>query len=120
MKSKYPVPVFYQLMDELAQAKWFSKLDLKAGYHQIRLVPGEEPKTVFQTHMGHFEFRVMAFGLTGAPNTFLGAMNETLAPVLRKCALMFLMTFSFIVRPLKITSLICPQFFSCYKQTNGR
>jgi hypothetical protein len=89
IKSKYPVPVFDQLMDELAQAKWFSKLDLKAGYHQIRLLPGEEPKTAFQTHMGHFEFRVMAFGLTGAPNTFLGAMNETLAPVLCKCALVF-------------------------------
>jgi hypothetical protein len=83
------VPVFDQLMDELAQAKWFSKLDLKVGYHQIRLLPGEEPKTVFQTHMGHFEFRVMIFGLTGTPNTLLGAINETLAPVLLKCALVF-------------------------------
>lgn len=88
-KSKYPVPIFDQLMDELVTAKWFSKLDLRAGYHQIRLLPGEEPKTAFQTHMGHFEFRVMAFGLTGAPNTFLDAMNTTLAPVLRKCALVF-------------------------------
>jgi hypothetical protein len=86
-KSKYPVPIFDQLMDELVTTKWFSKLDLRTGYHQIRLLPGEEPKTTFQTHMGHFEFRVMAFGLTGAPNTFLDAMNTTLAPVLRKCAL---------------------------------
>jgi hypothetical protein len=53
------------------------------------LLPGEEHKTTFQTHIGHFEFRVMAFGLTGAPNTFLEAMNDTLAPVLRKCALVF-------------------------------
>lgn len=89
VKSSYPVPIFDQLMDELSSAQWFSKLDLKAGYHQICLVPGEEPKTAFQTHLGHFEFRVMAFGLTGAPNTFLGAMNDTLAPVLRRCALVF-------------------------------
>jgi hypothetical protein len=89
VKSKYPVPVFDQFMDELTHAKWFSKLDLKAGYHQIRLQVGEEHKTAFQTHMGHFEFRVMAFGLTGAPNTFLGAMNETLKPILRKCVLVF-------------------------------
>jgi hypothetical protein len=56
VKGKYPVLVFDQLIDELTQAKWFSKLDLKAGYHQIRLRPGEEPKTAFQTHLGQFEF----------------------------------------------------------------
>lgn len=89
VKSKYPVPVFDQLMDELSHACWFSKLDLKAGYHQILLKAGEEYKTAFQTHIGHFEFRVMAFGLTGAPNTFLEAMNSTLKPVLRRCALVF-------------------------------
>lgn len=89
VKSKDHVLVFYQLMDELVGAKWFSKLDLKAGYHQIRLLPGEEHKTTFQTHLGHFEFWVIVFVLTGAPNTFLEAMNCTLAPVLRKCALIF-------------------------------
>lgn len=56
IKSKDHVLVFDQLMDELVGAKWFSKLDLKAGYHQIRLLPGEEHKTTFQTHLGHFEF----------------------------------------------------------------
>lgn len=89
IKSKYPLPVIDELLDELAGTGWFSKLDLRAGYHQIRLVAGEEPKTAFQTHFGHFEYRVMSFGLTGALATFQGAMNETLASVLRKCALVF-------------------------------
>jgi hypothetical protein len=72
-----------------AHSKWSSKLDLKEGYHQILLKEGEEYKTAFQTHIGHYEFRAMAFGLTGAPNTFLKAMNETLKRVLRKCELVF-------------------------------
>lgn len=89
LKSRFPIPVFDELMDELAAAKWFSSLDLNSGYHQIRLKKGEEFKTAFQTHFGHFEFRVMAFGLCGAPGTFQGAMNTTLAPLLRKCVLLF-------------------------------
>lgn len=88
-KSKYPVPLIKELLDELAGSKWLTKLDLRAGYHQIRLVAGEEHKTAFQTHSGHFEYKVMSFGLTGAPATFQGAMNKTLASVLRKCALVF-------------------------------
>jgi len=68
---------------------WFSTLDLWAGYHQIRLKAGEEFKTAFQTHSGHFEFRVMAFGLTGGPGTFQGAMNTLLSPLLRKCVIVF-------------------------------
>lgn len=73
----------------MAKAKWFSTLDLNLGYHQIRLKKGEEFKTAFQTHFGQFEFRVMAFGLCGAPGTFQGAMNTTLSPLLRKCVLVF-------------------------------
>lgn len=89
VKGKYPLPLIDELLDELCGAQWFSKLDLKAGNHQIRLAPGEEHKTAFQTHHGHFEFKVMAFGLSGAPATFQHAMNASLAPVLRKCALVF-------------------------------
>ena len=88
-KSKFPVPVFDQLMDELHDARWFSTLDLRAGFHQILLRAGEEHKTVFQTHLGQYKFRVMAFGLTGAPGTFQDAMNITLAPGLRKFVIVF-------------------------------
>jgi hypothetical protein len=64
-------------------------LDLRAGFHQILLKAGEEYKTIFQTHLCHFEFRVVAFGLTGAPGTFQRAMNTTLAPLLKKCTSVF-------------------------------
>jgi hypothetical protein len=76
-------------MDELHGACWFSTLDLRAGFHQIFLKSGEEYKTTFQTHFGQYEFNIMAFGLTGAPDTFQGAMNGTLAPGLRKFVLVF-------------------------------
>jgi hypothetical protein len=89
LKSKYPVPVFDQLMDELVGASWFTNLDLRSGFHQIRLKASEEFKTAFQTHSGHYEFRVVAFGLTEALGTFQGAMNVTLAPGLHKFVLVF-------------------------------
>jgi hypothetical protein len=89
IKSIYHVPVIDELLDELAGASWFSKLDLRTGYHQILMAPGEEFKTSFQTHHGQFEFTVMAFGLTGAPATFLSAMNDTLSDYLRKFVLVF-------------------------------
>lgn len=89
VKSKYPIPIIDELLDELAGAKWFYKLDLRSGYHQIRLAPGEEHKTAFQTHFGHFEFLVLSFGLTRGPNTFNFGMNDTLAPLIRKNVLVF-------------------------------
>lgn len=83
------MPLIDELLDELGQASWFSKLDLCSGFHQILLQPGEEFKTAFQTYFGQFEFHVMPFGLTEAPGTFQEAMNSTLAPVLQKFVLVF-------------------------------
>lgn len=89
LKGKYPVPIIDEFLDELYGASWFTSLDLLAGFHQILLKAGEEYKMTFQTHSGHYEFKVMAFGLTGAPASFQGAMNTTLAPLLRKGVLVF-------------------------------
>jgi len=88
-KGKYHVPIIEELLDELSRVAYFTTLDLQSGFHQIRMKSGDEFKTAFQTHFGQFEFRVMSFGLTGAPGTFQDAMNTTLAPCLRQFVLVF-------------------------------
>lgn len=90
VRGKFFIPILDELVDELAGATWFCTLDLNSDFHQIRMKAGEEVKTAFQTHFGHFEFKVMSFGLCGAPASFQGAMNSTLKPVLRKYVLVFL------------------------------
>jgi hypothetical protein len=90
IKNKYPLPHIDILFDQLAGAKVFSMVDLRSGYHQIKIRPEDVPKTAFSTRYGLYEYLVMSFGLTNAPAHFMYLMNSVFMLELDKFAVVFI------------------------------
>ena len=90
IKNKYPLPRIDILFDQLARAKVFSKIDLRSGYHQIKIRPEDIPKTTFSTRYGLYEDLVMSFCLMNAPAYFMYLMNSVFMPELDKFMVVFI------------------------------
>ncbi|GKC30928.1 putative reverse transcriptase domain-containing protein, partial [Tanacetum coccineum] len=90
VKNRYPLPRIYDLFDQLQGSSVNLKIDLRSGYHQLRVRDEDIPKTVFRTRYGHYEIQVMPFGLTNAPTVFMDLMNQVCKPFLGKFVIVFI------------------------------
>ncbi|GJZ92343.1 putative reverse transcriptase domain-containing protein [Tanacetum coccineum] len=90
VKNRYPLPRIDDLFDQLQGSQFFSKIDLRSGYHQLRVHEDDIPKTAFRTRYGHFEFTVMPFVLTNIPSVFMDVMNRVCRPYLDKFVIVFI------------------------------
>ncbi|GKD31607.1 putative nucleotidyltransferase, ribonuclease H, partial [Tanacetum coccineum] len=90
IKNRYPLPKIDDMFNQLQGSQYFSKIDLRSGYHQLRVHEDDIPKTAFRTHYGHFKFTVIPFGLTKAPTIFMDLMNRVCRPYLDKFVIVFI------------------------------
>ena len=90
IKNRYPLPRIDDLFDQLRGATVFSKIDLRSGYHQVRIKDEDIFKTTFRTRYGHYEFFFMPFGVTNAPAVFMCLMNNVMHKYLDKFLLVFI------------------------------